>query len=168
MEEQIVNRVASSGLITINPEDFYTDGERVVFDIKEHLYQELVLREKDFREFVKSNDWSFYKDKLVAVTCSNDAIVATWAYMLVAAALQPFAAKTVFGAMETLETVVFNEALQQLNVESYRDQRIVLKGCSNKPVPVSAYVELVRLLQPVAKGIMYGEPCSTVPVFKAK
>lgn len=168
MEEEIINRVASSGLITINLEDYYVEGERVVFDIKNYLHEELLLREKDFREFVKTNYWSVYKNKLVAITCSNDAIVATWAYMIIAAALQPFAKKIVFGNTETLETLLFVEALSKLNIEDYRDQRIVIKGCSDKPVPVSAYVELTRLLQPVAKSIMYGEPCSTVPIYKAK
>ncbi|MEO8148795.1 MAG: DUF2480 family protein [Bacteroidia bacterium] len=167
MEEEIINRVTSSGLITINLEEFYVEGERVIFDMKDYLFQELMLREKDFREFVKTNDWSVYKDKLVAITCSNDAIVASWAYMIVAAALQPFAKKIVFGNAETLETVLFTEALSKLNSEDYRDQRIVIKGCSDKPVPVSAYVELTRILQPVAKSIMYGEPCSTVPIYKA-
>jgi hypothetical protein len=167
MEETIINRVASSGLITINLEDYYVEGERVVFDIKDYLYEELMLREKDFREFVKTNDWSVYKDKLVAITCSNDAIVATWAYMIVVAAMQPFAKKIIFGNPETLETVLFTEALSKLNLEDFRDQRVVIKGCGDKPVPNAAYVELTRLLQPVVKSIMYGEPCSTVPVYKA-
>lgn len=167
MEESIINRVASSGLVTINLEDYYVEGERVVFDIKDNLYEEFLLREKDFREFVKTNDWSVYQDKLVAITCSNDAIVATWAFMIVAAAMQPFAKKIVFGTLETLDTVLFAEALSKLNIEDYKDQRVVIKGCGEKPVPNSAYVELTRILQPVVKSIMYGEPCSTVPVYKA-
>ena len=168
MEETIINRVASSGLITINLEDYYVEGGRVVFDIKDNLHEEFLLREKDFREFVKMNNWSVYQDKLVAITCSNDAIVATWAFMIVSAAMQPFAKKIVFGNLETLETVLFFEALSKLKIEDYKDQRVVIKGCGEKPVPPSAYVELTRLLQPVAKSIMYGEPCSTVPVYKAK
>ena len=168
MEKEIVNKVAESGLITINLEDFYPEGERVVFDMKEHLFEELLLKEKDFREFVKTNDWSKYKDKFVAITCSNDAIVASWAYMLVAGALQPFAKKIVFGNPETLETLLFHDSLLKINAEDYRDQRIIIKGCSDKPVPVSAYVELTSLLRPVVKSIMYGEPCSTVPVYKFK
>lgn len=168
MEDTIINRVASSGLVTINLEDYYVEGERVVFDIKDNLYEEFLLREKDFREFVKTNDWSKFTDKIVAITCSNDAIVATWAFMIVAAAMQPFAKKIVFGNLETLETVLFAEALTKLNIEDYRNQRIVIKGCGEKPVPPSAYVELTKLLQPVVKSIMYGEPCSTVPVYKAK
>jgi len=168
LEKEIVNKVAESGLITINLEDFYPEGERVVFDMKDHLFEELLLKEKDFREFVKTNDWTKYKTKFVAVTCSNDAIVASWAYMLVAASLQPFAKKIIFGNLEILETVLFHDALSKINPEDYRDQRIIIKGCSDKPVPVSAYVELTSLLQPVVKSIMYGEPCSTVPVYKSK
>ena len=168
MEKEILNKVAESGLITINLEDFYPEGERVLFDMKDHLFEELLLKERDFREFVKTNDWSKYKDKFVAVTCSNDAIVASWAYMLVAASLQPYAKKIVFGTLETLETILFHDALLKINPETYRDHRIVIKGCSDKPVPVSAYVELTALLQPVVKSIMYGEPCSTVPVYKSK
>jgi hypothetical protein len=167
MEETIINRVASSGLVTINLEDYYVEGERLVFNMKDYLYEEFLLREKDFREFVKTNDWAVYKDKIVAITCSNDAIVATWAFMIVAAAMQPFAKKIVFGNLETLETVLFTEALSKLNIEAYKDQRIVIKGCGEKPVPNSAYVELTKLLQPIVKSIMYGEPCSTVPVYKA-
>ena len=168
MEKEIVNKVAESGLITINLEDFYPEGERVVFDIKDYLFEELLLKEKDFREFVKLNDWSKYKNKFVAVTCSNEAVVASWAYMLVASALEPYAKKIVFGNAETLETVLFHDALAKINAENYRDQRIVIKGCSDKPVPVSAYVELTSLLKPFVKSIMYGEACSTVPVFKRK
>ena len=168
MEKEIVNKVAESGLITINLEDFYPEGERVVFDMKDHLFEELLLKEKDFREFVKTNDWTKYKDKFVAITCSNDAIVASWAYMLVAVAMQPYAKKIVFGNADTMETILFHDAFSKINPEKYRDQRIVIKGCGDKPVPVSAYVELTSLLQPVVKSIMYGEPCSTVPVYKSK
>lgn len=166
MEKEIINKVAESGLITINPEEFYTEGERVVFDIKNYLYKELVLKEKDFREFIKTHNWAEYTGKLVAVTCSNDAIVATWAYMLIAASLQPFAKKVLFGNRETLETILFHDALLQVNPEEYRNKRIILNGCSDKPVPLSAYVALTILLQPVVKSIMYGEACSSVPVFK--
>lgn len=168
MENEIVNKVSESGIVTINLEDFYQEGERIVFDIKEQLFEELVLKEKDFREFVKVTDWSEYKDKLVAVTCSNDAIIASWAYMLIASALQPFAKKIVFGNIYMLEIILFHDALLKFNTESCRDQRVVIKGCSDKPVPVSAYLELTTLLRPFAKSIMYGEPCSTVPVFKRK
>jgi len=166
--EEIVNKVAQSGLVELNLEEYYPQGERVLFDIKDHLFQGLILREKDFREFVGSNNWSVYKDKFVALHCSADAIVPTWAYMLLTVSLAPFAKKVVFGDMKTLETVLFQEALLQIKAEQFRDQRVVIKGCSNLPVPESAYVEITRLLAPVAKSIMYGEPCSTVPIFKKK
>ncbi len=166
MPEEIVNKVAQSGLTELNLEDYYPAGERVLYDMKDQLFQELILKEKDFREHIKTEDWSKYLDKYVAITCSADAVVPTWAYMLLATALAPFAKKFVFGTMETLETVLFSETLSRINPESFRDQRVVIKGCSNLPVPVSAYVELTRILRPVAKSIMYGEPCSTVPLFK--
>ena len=168
MEGEIVNKVAQSGLITIDLEEFYPQGERVLLDIKDRLFQGLMLREKDFREFVSTHDWTQYKDKYVAVTCSADAIIPTWAYMLLTVSLEPYARRVVFGDLEMLETVLYNEVLSKLDLGQYKDARIVIKGCSNLPVPKAAYVELTRLLRPVARGIMYGEPCSTVPLYKAK
>ena len=164
--DSIVNKVAQSGLITIDLEAFYPQGERVLFDIKDLLFQGLILREKDFREFIKNEDWSKYKDKYVALVCSADAIVPTWAYMLLATQLEPFAQKVVFGDLETLETVLYSEILNQLKIDEYKDARIVIKGCGNLPIPKSAYVQITSLLRPVAKSIMYGEPCSTVPLYK--
>lgn len=164
--DEIVNKVAQSGLVTIDLEEYYPEGNRVLFDIKPLLFQELILKEKDFREFIKNEDWSKYKDAYVAVTCSNDAIVPTWAFMLLTLALQPFAKKVVFGNLETLETVLFEEIIDKLDVSSYKDARIVIKGCGNKPVPVSAYVAITEKVKPLAKSIMYGEPCSTVPLYK--
>ncbi len=162
----IVNKVAQSGIITIDLEDFYLLGERVLFDIKALLFQGLILREKDFREFIKNEDWSKFQDKYVALTCSADAIVPTWAYMLLATQLQPFAKKVVFGNLELLETVLYNEVLGKLNIDDYKDARVVVKGCGNLPVPKAAYIEITNLLRPVAKSIMYGEACSTVPLYK--
>ena len=166
MSDTIINKVAQSGLITIDLETFYPKGERVLFDIKTLLFQELILKEKDFREFIKNEDWSKYKDKYVALICSADAIVPTWAYMLLATQIEPFAKRVVFGDLETLETILYNEIFTKLDINDYKDARIVIKGCGNLPVPKSAYVELTRLLRPVAKSIMYGEPCSTVPLYK--
>lgn len=163
---EIVNKVELSGIITIDLEDYYPPGDRVLFDIKDLLFQGLILREKDFREFVKNQDWSKYKDKYVALTCSADAIVPTWAYMLLATQLEPYAKKVVFGDLEILETILYNEALAKLNIDAYKNARIVIKGCGNLPVPKAAYVEITRLLRPVAKSIMYGEACSTVPLYK--
>src|ERR1700756_1696181 len=134
---EIVNKVAQSGIVTIDLEEFYPEGKRILFDIKPLLFQELILKEKDFREFIKNEDWSKYRDCYVAVTCSNDAIVPTWAFMLLTLALQSFAKKVVFGNLETLETVLFEEIIEKLDVSSYKDARIVIKGCGNKPVPVS-------------------------------
>ncbi|HEU4718033.1 MAG TPA: DUF2480 family protein, partial [Bacteroidia bacterium] len=138
----------------------------VVLDIKAQLFQELILREKDFREFIKTNDWSQYKDKYVALTCSADAVIPDWAWMLLASALEPFAKKIVFGSTETMETVLFDEIISSLDISAYKDARVVIKGCGDKPVPKTAYVDLTRRLRPVVKSIMYGEPCSTVPIYK--
>ncbi len=164
--EEIVNKVANSGLVTIDLGELYPPGDRVLLDIKDQLFQGLILREKDFREFIKTHDWSQYKDKYVALTCSADAIIPDWAWMLLASALEPFAKKIVFGTTEVLETVLFEEVLSKFDIEPYRDARVVIKGCGDKPVPKTAYIELTRKLRPVVKSIMYGEPCSTVPVYK--
>jgi Protein of unknown function (DUF2480) len=164
--EEITNRVANSGLITLDLGEMYPEGDRVLLDIKDQLFQGLILREKDFREFITTHDWSQYKNKFVAITCTADAIIPDWSWMLLASALQPFAKKIVFGDLEKLETVLFTEVLSAFDTEQYRDARVVIKGCGDKPVPKTAYIELTRLLQPVVKSIMYGEPCSTVPVYK--
>lgn len=168
MENEIINKVASSGLTEFNLEDYYPKGERAVFDLKEFLFQGLILKEKDFREALKTFDWTNYQDKYVAVLCSADAIVPSWAFMLAAVHLEPYAKRVVFGNTETLETVLYNDALSKLDIEKFRGEKIIIKGCSKYPVPESAYVEITRLLRPVAKSIMYGEACSTVPLFKAK
>lgn len=165
--EEIVNKVAGSGIISIDLEEFYVPGERVLFDIKPHLFQELILKEKDFRDFVKSNDWSVYQNKLVGIVCTADAIVPTWAYMLITLALEPFAAKIYFGNLNDLENLLFTEKLSKIDPLVYKDARVVIKGCGEKPIPTNAYVQLTRLLKPYAKSIMYGEPCSTVPLYKA-
>lgn len=166
MEETLINKVANSELKSINLEDYYLPGRRIVCDIKAWLYEELLLREKDFRAFVKAEDWTTYTDCYVALTCSADAIVPTWAFMLVALALEPYAKKVVFGDLVVLETVLFDAILNKLDLSPFKDQRIVIKGCGKLPVPVAAYAELARRLRPVAKSVMYGEPCSTVPLFK--
>lgn len=164
--EEITNKVALSGLITIDLGEFYPAGQRVTIDIKDQLFQGLILREKDFREFIKTHDWSQYKDAYVALTCSADAIIPDWAWMLLASALEPFAKKIVFGNAEMVETVLYDEIISAIDIQQYKDARIVIKGCGDKPVPKTAYIDLTRKLQPVVKSIMYGEPCSTVPVYK--
>ncbi len=166
MDKPLVNRVAASGLITINLENYFPEGEVVEFDLKDYLYMELILKEKDFREALKEHDWLQYQDKILLVFCSTDAIVPVWAFMLVATYAAPYAKDVFQGDRENYYKAAFNRAISQLEMTQYNDQRIVIKGCSDKPVPPAAYLELTRRLQPYAKSIMYGEPCSTVPIYK--
>jgi hypothetical protein len=166
-EQSIINKVASSGIITLDLEELYPAGERVVFDLKPQLWQEIALKEDDLRAFVKDHDWSQYADKLVSVHCSADAIVPAWAFMLVATHLQPHAAFVTQGDADQLERAIFTRFVQQLDAEPYRNARVVVKGCSKLPVPLNAYVELSGKLLPVVKILMFGEPCSTVPLYKA-
>lgn len=164
--EEIVNRVASSSLITFDLKDHYVKGERVLYDMKQNLFQELVLKENDFRDFIKDNDWGQYKGKHVAITCSADAIIPTWAYMLLITRLEPIAETVLIGDLERLEEELFFKQLDLIDFNSFEDSRIVIKGCSEIDIPESVYGELTRRLRPVAKSIMFGEPCSTVPVYK--
>ena len=168
IQENIINKVAQSGLTTLDPAEFYPQGELVIYDIAVNLFQGLILREKDFREFVKGHDWAQYEGKNVGIICSADAIVPAWAYMLLANRMSPYAHVVVFGDKEVLETVLFTKAIEKLDVEQYRDQRMVIKGCGDVTVPVSAYVALTERLTPVVKSLMFGEPCSTVPLYKRK
>lgn len=166
MSEVLVNRVSDSGLLELNLEDYYPKAEIAEFDMKDHLFMGLILKEKDFREAMKSTDLSIYAGKLVSVICSADAIIPMWAYMLVASYLQPVAADVVFGDKDLALRTSFMKNLLSIEVESFRDQRVVVRGCGDIPVGEFAYLEITRLLRPVAKSIMYGEPCSTVPIFK--
>ncbi|NER17053.1 DUF2480 family protein [Spongiivirga citrea] len=168
MEKEIINRVANSKLITIDLEDFYPEGKRVLFDIKDWLYEGFVLREKEFRAHVKNHDWGQYQDFYVALTCSSDAIIPGWAYMLLTIQLSPFAKKAVTGDLETLETAIYQEIISDLPVAEYQDKPIIIKGCSNKPVPANAYLFLSSKLEGIAKSIMYGEACSSVPLYKKR
>ncbi|MBL7917800.1 MAG: DUF2480 family protein [Bacteroidia bacterium] len=165
--EEITNKVANSGIITIDLEEYYTPGERVLLDIKPLLFQELILKEKDFREYIKTHNWEQYKNKFVAIVCTADAIVPTWAYMLLTLALEPFAKKIVFGNLEFLENELFTEKLEKLDLNKFKDARIVIKGCGEKAIPINVYLNLTAKLKPLVKSIMYGEPCSTVPLYKA-
>lgn len=165
-EKAIVNRVAGSALKTFDLEAFYQPGERVWLDIGDRLHEGLILREKDFRGWLKEHSWTDYTGKLVAVGCSTDAIIPTWAFMLLGIALQPFAKRVVYGSLAELERVLFMEALQAVDWEEFRDAKVVVKGCSKVDVPVEAYVEVAGRLRGVAASIMFGEPCSTVPLFK--
>ena len=168
MEENIENKVAQSDLITIYLENHYPQGERVLIDIKDNLYQGIALKEKDFRVFVKSTDWSVYQDKYVALTCSIDAIIPVWAYMLLTSAIEPYAKKVVLGNLAELESVLFHEIVDRIDLNDYKDAKVVIKGCGELPIPDSAFVALIEKLRPVAASIMYGEPCSTVPLYKRK
>lgn len=168
MEDQIINRVASSPLKTFDLEDYYHSGERQVLDIAPWLFNGMILKEKDFRNFVKEHDWSAYDGKNVAIMCSIDAIIPSWAYMLIAINLEPYANMLVYGDLPDLENALFTKALAEVNLKSFQDAKIVVKGCGNLPIPEFAYVEITRLLRPVASSIMFGEPCSTVPLYKRR
>jgi hypothetical protein len=164
--DEILNKVEQSGLVPIDLEAFYPNGQRVVFDLTAWLYEGVILREKDFRERAKNHDWAQYTNKHVAITCTADAIVPLWAFMLLSSQLQPFAATVVHGDLEKLESVLYRQFMDGHNFSQYADKRLIIKGCSKKPVPTDAFVEFVKRAQPFAKSILFGEPCSTVPVFK--
>ena len=168
METEIINKVANSGLISFDLEEYFHHGERVVYDIKDNLFMGLILKEKDFREFIKNKDWTEYSGKNVAIICSEDAIVPTWAYMLLAIQLEPHANMVVYGDLADLEKKLYEVALNSMDLEQFKDQRVVVKGCSNAQIPTYVYVELTRRLKPIVKSLMFGEPCSTVPLFKKK
>ena len=164
--EEILNKVSASGLVTFNLEDLIDNAPQKSIDIKEQLYMVLMLKEKEFREYIKNNDWAEYKDCNVAIFCSTEAIVPTWAYMLIANKLSTIAKNFVFGNSDSLNEYLFYKALNNTNFDIYKDQRVVIKGCSDKPVPTSAYVFLTEKLTPIVKSLMFGEPCSTVPIYK--
>lgn len=166
MKKEIVNRIAKSPLITIDLEELYPPGKRVAFDIAPWLLEGIILREQDFRATVKEHDWLQYQGSYVALYCSTDAIIPAWAYMLISAQLAPFALKTVVGTLSLLETIIFSEMVNTLDISAYKDKPIIVKGCSSKPIPETAFIQLVQKLQPAAKSIMYGEACSAVPLFK--
>lgn len=168
MADEIINRVAQSKLVVIDLEDFYPQGKRVLFDIKDWLYEGLVLREKDFRKHVADHDWSQYQNQYVALICSTDAIVPAWAYMLITIELASYSKKSIIGDLNTLETSIYQNIINDLDLNSYQDKPVIIKGCSNKPVPDNAYILLAEVLKPVAQSIMYGEACSSVPLFKKK
>ena len=166
--EEIRNRVAESKLLTFDLETFYPEGQRTVFDIKDWLYEGLLLREKDFRASVADHDWQQYQEHYIALTSSNDAIIPGWAFMLVASKLAPFAKKTVIGDLDQLESAIFQEVLMQLDTAPYADKPVLIKGCANKPIPQNAYITAIAKIQEVAKSVMYGEACSSVPLYKRK
>lgn len=168
MSDLIVNKVAESGLVTLDLETYLPKETIEVFDLKGYLFMELILKEKDFREAMKNIDWSSYQDKYVAITCTADAVIPVWAYMLVAANLQPYAREIYLGTADEFQKKIFLERLRAIDATEFADKRVVVKGCGETPIGEYAYLEITSKLRPVAKTIMYGEPCSTVPVYKKK
>jgi hypothetical protein len=168
MAGPIVNKVSESGLITLDLENLLPRGESAVFDLKPFLFMEMILKEKEYRQALKDFDWENFRDKNVAVICSADAIIPVWAWMLAVSYLQPVAKEVVMGDEKELEKRIMLRNLDALNMDEYTEQRVVVKGCGETPIPDFLYMELTKRLRPVAKSIMYGEPCSTVPVFKKK
>ncbi|ALM08370.1 hypothetical protein SB49_11540 [Sediminicola sp. YIK13] len=165
---EIVNRVAQSALVTFNLEDHYPKGERILLDIKDWLFEGFILREKEFRAAISGHNWAQYKDAYVALTCSTDAIIPGWAYMLIATELQPHAKKMLIGNLEQLETSLYQSIIEKLDLSEYKDRPVIIKGCSNKPVPPNAYLWITSKMQTVAKSVMYGEACSSVPLYKRR
>ncbi len=166
MAEEIVNRVAKSGIVSLNLEELLPDTPVTAIDLKEQLWQEMILREQDFRDWVKAHDWEQYKDQYVGIYCSTDAIIPTWAYMLVASKLTGIARRVIQGDAAAAAEAVVMDFIHQINPEDYTDARVVVKGCSEKAIPIAAYTALTEKLQPVVKTLLFGEPCSTVPVYK--
>lgn len=168
MSEVFVNRVAESGLVTLDLEKYIPREDAAVFDLKDFLFMGMILKEKDFREALKKQDWKKFKNKNIAVTCSADAIVPVWAHMLVISYLQPEAKEIILGNEKDLYKTLFIKNIASIDPSEFIDKRVVIKGCGETPIDDFAYAEATKILLPVAKSIMYGEPCSTVPVFKKK
>ncbi len=168
MEDDIINKVAQSSLLTFDLEKYYPQEETSIFDLKDYLFMELILKEKDYREALKKIDWGIYKDKSVAVYCSTDAIIPLWAYMLATTYLQPFAKEIIYGNEQQLVSHLFLKNLNKIDPKEFEGKRVVVKGCGDKKIPEMAYVEITKILRPVVKSIMYGEACSTVPIYKAQ
>jgi len=168
MEDTLINKVAQSALLTLNLEQYYPKDEIISFDLKNHLFMQLILKEKDYREDLKNIDWSIYTNKVIAIHCSADAIIPLWAYMLAVSYLQPFAKDVIFGTESEVFKYLFLKNLEKINPAEFEGKRVVVKGCGDKKIPETAFVEITKIIRPVVKSIMYGEPCSTVPIFKNK
>ncbi|WP_339610897.1 DUF2480 family protein [uncultured Planktosalinus sp.] len=166
--DKIINKVANSKLITLNLEDYYPEGKRVMFDIKDWLFEGLILREKEFREHAKNHDWSQYQNAYVALNSSSEAIIPGWAYLLVTTYLTPFAKKIVIGNLTDMENTLYAEIIQQTDFSELKGLPVIIKGCTNKPVPENASVLLIQKIQPLVKSLFYGEACSSVPLYKRK
>ena len=168
MEDEIINKVAQSALVTLDLEKFYPSEELVVFDLKDHLFMELILKEKEYREALKKTDWSIYQNKNVAITCSTDAIIPLWAYVLAVTYLQPYAKDVIFGSEKEVFNILFLKSIETIDPKEFEGKKVVIKGCGDKKIPETAYVAITNILSPVVKSLMYGEACSTVPIFKRK
>jgi len=168
MSEPIINKVAESGLITLDPSTYFPKGETAVFDLKDHLFMGMILKEKDFREALKKTDWFVYQNKNVALCCSADAIIPVWAWMLAVSYLQPVANEVIMGDEKELHKQLFLKNLSAIDTNEFAEKKVVIKGCGETPIGDYVYMEITKLLRPVVKSIMYGEPCSTVPVYKKK
>jgi len=168
MAELFNNKVAESGLLTIDLASLLPSNEIILFDIKPYLFKELILKEKEFRASLLSIDWSIYQDKIVGIVCSTDAIIPMWANMLIVSSLHPYAKAVYFGDENKVREQLLQESISKINTEQYIDQRVVVKGCGETPIGESAYIAITQKLRPIVKSIMYGEPCSTVPVYKKK
>lgn len=168
MGDEIINRVANSSLVNFDLEAYYPKGQRQLIDLKDWLFEGLILKEKDFRQAVKDYNWVQHQDQYVAIDCSSDAIVPVWSYMLICNAVSPYAKKVIKGNLENLESIIFHELINTLDINTFKNQRVIVKGCSNLPIPESAYVAITNRLSQVVKSIMYGEACSSVPIYKKK
>jgi len=168
MEDVLINKVAQSGLITLDLEKYFPEEEITLFDLKDYLFMELILKEKDFREALKNKDWAIYQNKITAICCSTDAIIPLWAYMLAVTYLQPYAKEIFYGKESDVSNILLLKNIQKIDLEEFEGKRIVVKGCGDRKIPESAYIEITKILRPVAKSIMFGEPCSTVPIYKAQ
>jgi len=163
---EIINKVSNSGLMTLDLEDYYPSENRVQFDIKEFLFKEIFLKEKDFREKLKNHDWELYNNTYVAMVCSSDAILPSWAFMLITSYLQPYAKLIVLGDLKFLESSIYTRIIENIEVKEFENKKVIIKGCSNKPIPENAYIQLITKLKPVVSSLMFGEACSTVPLYK--
>lgn len=168
MVDEIINKVANSGLITLNLEDYFPKGKRCFIDIEKWLYEGVMLREKEFRAHVQEHDWSVYQDQHIAIDCTTDAIIPNWAYMLISTAASVYASTIIKGNLDALEVLLFQNSIHSIDISEFKDQRIIIKGCSDLPVPEHAYAALTNRLVPIAKSIMFGEACSAVPIYKRK
>lgn len=168
MADEIVNRVANSPIVTFNLEELYQDGNRCILDISQWLHEGFILREKEFRNSLKEENWDKYKNSFVCLQCSTDAVIPSWAYMLISTYLNPIAKKVIVGTEKELNQILYTEAISSLDISPYKNKPLIVKGCSNKPVPETAYIQLIQKLQPVVKSLMFGEACSAVPLYKPK